>query len=155
VDGSVELTQAFRPEQFFHGRTRGWGFVRTLDGRRRRCEIVTEGSLDETYQALHFDEIFTYDDGQVDEWRWAMTRQRDGRYVAAEAMAGAGILGRHEKGDYVLTFARPMRPEGGFPTPRYHTRFTLVNPRVALKYSRVSVLGLPVGVLTAFHERVD
>jgi hypothetical protein len=154
VDGSVELSQAFRPEQFFLGRTRGWGVVRSLDGRRRRCEIVTDGRMDETYQALHFDEIFTYADGQVDEWRWAMSRQRDGRYVAAEAMAGAGIVGRYDKDDYVLSFARPLRPEGGFFTPRYTTRFTLLNPRVALKRTRVAIFGLPVGYLTAFHERI-
>lgn len=155
MDGSVELVQAFRPEQFFLGRTRGWGVVRSLDGRSRRCEVVTEGRLDETYQSLHFDEIFTYDDGGVDEWRWAMTRQRDGRYVAAEALAGAGILGRHDKDDYVLSFTRPLKPEGGFPTPRYNTRFTLLNPRVALKRTRVTILGLPVGSLTAFHERTN
>jgi hypothetical protein len=155
VDGSVELLQAFRPEQFFLGRTRGWGVLRQIDGKRRRCEVVTEGALDETYQALHFDETFSFDDGEVQEWRWAMTRQRDGRYVAAEAMAGAGIIGRHLDGDYVLAFKRPMRPEGGFPTPRYNTRFTLLNPRVALKRTRVMILGVPVGSLTAFHERID
>jgi hypothetical protein len=155
LDGGVEIVQAFRPEQFFLGRTRGWGVVRSLDGRRRRCGIVTQGVLDETYQAVHFDEIFTYDDGKVDEWRWAMTRQRDGRYVAAEAMAGAGILGRHDKDDYVLSFTRPLRPEGGFPTPRYHTRFTLLNPRAALKHTRVTVLGFPVGSMTAYHERIS
>jgi len=155
VDGGELLSQVFRPEHFFLGRTRGWGEVRALGRKLRRCAVTTDGRLDYTYNALHFDETFVYDDGEVDEWRWAMTRQRDGRYVAAEAVAGAGIIGRHEAGDYVLAFKRPMRPEGGFPTPGFRTRFTLLSQTVALKKVQVSILGVPVGTMTAFHERVS
>lgn len=154
MDGGEALSQVFRPEQFFIGRTRGWGVVRDIAGRTRRCRVVTEGRLNDTYQALHFDETFEFEDGEVDEWRWAMTRGRDGRYVAAEHRAGAGIVGRHDKGDYVLTFRRPLKPEGGLLTPSYRTRFTLVSQTIALKRVTVSLLGVPVGRLTAFHERV-
>jgi len=150
-----EASQVFRPEQFFVGRTLGWGAVRQLGGKVRRCHVTTTGHMDEAYNALHFDETFFFDDGQVDEWRWAMTRQRDGRYVAAEAMAGAGIVGHYDNNDYVLSFRRPLRPEGGFPTPRFRTRFTLLSPVVAQKTVRVSILGLTVGVMTVFHEKVD
>lgn len=155
MDGGGVFSQVFRPERFFVGRTRGWGIVRSIDGKQRRCEVTTEGCLDETYHSLHFDEIFAFDDGQVDEWRWAMTRGRNGRYVAAEALAGAGIVGRHEGSDYVLAFRRPIRPEGGFPTPAFRSVFTLLNRRVALKRVRVSILGLPVAKMTVFHERID
>ncbi len=143
----------FRPEQFFVGRTRGWGVTRALGGQRARFEVTTTGHLDEAYQSLHFDEVFAYDDGRVDEWRWAMTRGRDGRYVAAEQLAGAGIVGRHEGGDYVLSFRRPLRPDGGFPTPLFRTTFTMLNPRMAFKRARVSLFGIPVGELIAVHER--
>lgn len=155
MDGGGGLSQIFRPEHFFLGQTRGWGVVRSIDGKQNRLEVTTQGRLEETYQSLHFDETFAYDDGRVEEWRWAMTRGSDGRYVAAEQLAGAGIVGRHEKGDYVLNFRRPLRPEGGFPTPSYRTAFTLVNPRLALKRVKVTILGLPVAEMTAFHERVD
>jgi hypothetical protein len=155
LDGGAAISQVFRPERFFLGRTRGWGVLRSIDGKQNRLEVTTDGRLDETYDSLHFDETFVYDDGRVDEWRWAMTRGRDGRYVAAEQLAGAGIVGRHDKGDYVLTFRRPLKPEGGFPTPTYRTTFTLVNSGLALKRVKVSLLGLPVAEMTAFHERVD
>jgi hypothetical protein len=154
MDGSGAISQVFRPEHFFLGRTRGWGVVSSF-GRQRRCEVTTEGELDGTYNSLHFDERFVFSDGQVDEWRWAMTRGRDGRYVAAEALAGAGIVGRHQGGDYLLAFRRPLRPEGGFPTPSYRTRFTMMNPKVALKRVNVSILGLPVATMTAYHERLE
>lgn len=155
MDGSVALEQVFRPELFFLGRTRGWGLVRSIDGKQSRFEVTTEGRREDSYEALHFDETFVFDDGRVDEWRWAMTRGSDGRYVAAEQMAGAGIVGRHERGDYVLNFRRPLRPEGGFPTPSYRTAFTLLRPTLALKRVKVRILGLLVAEMTAFHERVD
>lgn len=155
MDGGDAISQVFRPEHFFLGRTRGWGVVSPVVGRQMRCEVTTDGRMDEVYNAVHFDETFVFDDGRVDEWRWAMTRGRDGRYVAAEQMAGAGIVGRHDGEDYVLAFRRPLRPEGGFPTPGYRTRFTMLGPRTALKRVRVSILGVPVASMTAFHERLD
>lgn len=156
MDGGETLSQVFQPETFFVGRTLGWGAVHMLGGKVRRCMVSTLGRMDETYNALHFDETFFFEDGQVDEWRWAMTRQRDGRYVAAEAMAGAGIVGRHEAGGaYVLSFSRPLRPEGGFPMPRFRTRFTLISPGMAQKRVRVSLLGLPLATMSVFHEKVD
>lgn len=156
MDGEIAYRgETFRPEVFFIGRTRGWGVARGPTGRiLRRCRIVTDGHMDEAYRAIHFDETFHWDDGERDEWRWAMTRGLDGRYVAAEAQAGAGIQGRFDGADYLLSFRRPLRPNGG-PRPRFITRFTQISANVALKSVRLSLLGLPLGSLTAFHQRVD
>lgn len=154
VDGEdFQQSRPFRPEVFFLGRTEGWGVTRGPTGRiQRRCRIITEGRLDEAYQAIHFDEVFTWQDGQADEWRWAMTRGLNGAYVAAESLAGVGIQGRYDGQDYVLSFRRPLRPEGG-PRPRFTTRFTPISPDVALKTVRITLFGLPVASMSAFHRR--
>lgn len=156
MDGEdFQQARPFRPEVFFLGRTEGWGVARGPTGKlQRRCRIITEGRLDEAYQAIHFDEVFTWEDGETDEWRWAMTRGLNGGYVAAEALAGAGIQGRHEGEDYLLSFRRPLRPDGG-PRPRFTTRFTPISPGVALKTVRITILGLPVASMSAFHRRAD
>ena len=146
----------FRPEVFFLGRTEGSGVVRDPLGRIvRRCAIYTEGVFAPAYSAIHFDETFAYDDGEVDVWRWAMTAGADGRYVAAEAVAGAGIVGERRGAEYVLSFRRPVGKAAGFLAPRFSTRFTLLSADVALKQASVRVLGLPVGRMTAIHRRVD
>lgn len=154
MDGETfQQTRPFRPEVFFLGRTEGWGVVRGPTGSiLRRCRIVTDGRLDEAYQAIHFDEVFCWEDGENDEWRWAMTRGLNGAYVAAEALAGAGIQGRYDGGDYLLSFRRPMKPESGA-RARFATRFTPISPDVALKTVRISLFGLPVASLSAFHKR--
>ena len=57
-----------------------------------------------------------------------MQAGRDGRYVAAEAKAGAGITGERRGGDYVLTFRRPVGRATALLAPRFATRFTLLAP---------------------------
>ncbi|HVN02133.1 MAG TPA: DUF3833 family protein [Caulobacteraceae bacterium] len=145
----------FVPETFFLGRTEGAGVVRDPLGRIvRRCVITTEGSFSASRSALRFDETFAYDDGEVDVWRWAMQAGRDGRYVAAEAKAGAGIAGERRGGEYVLSFRRPVGRATGLLAPRFRSRFTLLSPDLALKRADVSLFGVPLGQLSAVHRRI-
>ena len=145
----------FLPERFFVGHTDGAGVVRDPFGRIvRRCRVVTDGVFDAPQSVVRFEEVFSYDDGQVDVWRWAMTAGVDGRYVAAEAKAGAGITGVQRGDDHVLTFRRPTGRLAGLLAPRYRVRLTMLSADMALERAAVSLLGLPLGVLTAIHRRV-
>lgn len=147
---------AFAPESFFLGKTEGAGVVRDPLGRiTRRCHITTEGALSAAQGPLRFDETFVYDDGEIDVWRWVMQAGREGRYVAAEAKAGAGITGDSRDGDYVLGFRRPVGRAAGLLAPHFHTRFTLLAPDLALKRADVSLFGVPLGCLSAVHRRVS
>ena len=155
VKTSVMGDTIFRPEKFFVGRTEGSGIVRDAFGRiLRRCEIVTMGSRQASYGALQMDETFTYDDGEVDVWRWVVTAGGDGRYIASEQVAGSGIVAHRNGGDYVLAFHRPTSRTPKWLAPRYATRFSLLSADIALKTAKVSLLGAPIAVLTAIHRRV-
>jgi hypothetical protein len=146
---------AFAPETFFLGRTVGAGVVRDPFGRIvRRCSVVTVGAFSVAQQALRFDETFVYADGEIDTWRWVMQAGRDGRYVAAEAKAGSGLVGERQGDDYVIGFRRPVGRAKGPLSPHYRTRFTLLSPDTALKRADVSLLGVPMGSLSAIHRRV-
>lgn len=145
----------FEPETFFLGKTEGGGVQRDAFGRIvRRCRVTTEGSYSAAQGALRFDEVFAYDDGEIDVWRWVMRPGRDGRYVAAEAKAGVGIAGERRGDDYVLSFRRPVGRARGPLAPLFQTRFTLLSPDTALKRAQVSLLGVPLGSLSAIHRRV-
>ena len=139
---------------FFLGRTEGFGVVRDPFGRViRRCQVVTDGQFNRGYSAIHFDETFSYDDGEVDVWRWAMSKGRDGQYAAAEATVGAGITGRRLGDDYALTFKRRMAKSPMRPT--FNTRFTQMGPLTALKQAKVSLLGVPMASMTVVHRRSE
>lgn len=150
------LALVFRPEAFFVGRTEGAGVVRDPFGRLiRRCRVTTQGAFLPDRGAIRFEEEFVYDDGDVDVWRWAMSPGRDGRYVAAEEKAGAGITGERRGSDYRLSFRRPVGKARGLFAPTFETSFTLLSPDLALKRVKLSLFGLPIGSLTAVHRRAD
>ena len=147
--------RAFAPESFFLGRTEGAGVVRDPFGRiTRRCRIVTEGAYSDPQGALRLDETFTYDDGEVDVWRWVMRAGREGRYVAAEAKAGVGIAVELRGGDFVLAFRRPVGRAAGVLAPRFRSRLTLLAPDLVLKRADVSLFGMPLGRVSAVHRRL-
>ena len=146
----------FRPEVFFVGRTEGSGIVRDAFGHiTRRCEIVTVGSRQASYGALRMEETFTYDDGEVDVWRWVVTPGGDGRYIASEQIAGSGLVANRDGDDYVINFRRPVGKGPRWLAPRYATRFSLLSPDIALKTARITLLGAPLGVLTGIHRRIE
>ena len=146
----------FRPEAFFLGRTEGAGNVYDLFGRLvRRCRITTVGALLIDRATLQLEEAFVYDDGEVDVWRWLMSPGRNGRYVVAEARAGAGIAGEVRGGDFQLAFRRPVGRATGWLAPRFSTRFTLLSPDLALKRADARLWCAPFGRLLAVHRRIE
>ncbi len=146
----------FRPEVFFSEHTEGSGLVRDPFGRiLRRCRIVTDTELGGAYDKVHFEEVYTYDDGEVDVWRWAISDGEGGRYMASESLAGPGIVGCVEGDDFTLRFRRPVGRARGLLAPSFHARFTLMLPGIALKVVKVSLFGAPLGVLSAIHRRPD
>lgn len=155
VQTSLMGDHLFRPETFFLGRTEGTGVLRDPFGRlQRRCEVVTVGERRAAYGALSLDETFTFDDGEVDAWRWVITSGGDGRYMASELTAGSGIIGQRHGDDYVIAFSRPHGRARGLTAPRYVSRFTLMAPDLALKTVKVSLLGAPVARMTVIHRRI-
>ena len=84
------------PEDFFRGRTRGWGMIQDRFGRlRRRFVVDMTGHVAEGMLTL--DETFNYDDGRSSRRTWRVRQLTDGRYegraddivgVAAGSAAG-------------------------------------------------------------------
>ena len=155
VKTSLISESVFRPEVFFVGRTAGSGILRDPLGRLiRRCEIVTQGARQAAYGALTLEETFTFDDGEVDAWKWVMTPGGAGRYMASEQMAGSGLSAHHEGEEFVLDFSRPNGWARGWMAVRYATRIALLSPGLALKTVKISQFGAPIGVLTAVHRQL-
>jgi len=142
----------FRPEVFFLGRTEGSGIDRDLLGRTtRRCTICTEGVMRTSMSAICVDEVITYDDGEVQRWRWVLSGAGDGRYLVAEAQAGSGhMVERRGDGDFVVSFRRTR----DWISQRHMTRYTMLDEFVSLESTTVSFLGIPRTMFTAIRRRI-
>jgi len=145
---------SFQPDRFFLDRTRGRGVVRDFTGRLiESCLIETHGRWDHAIGAMHFDEVFTYDDGRLDTLNWTFAPDPQGRMIASEASVAAPVAGWSEADAYRLRFKRadPRLPAQLRLT--YDVRFSLMEPDLALKRVRLRLFGWPVAAMTAFHRR--
>ena len=151
---SVPFPGVFRPELFFMGETRGAGVVPLPFGRTQRCSIWTRGWDDEASGAMHFDEVFRFDDGRVDTLHWALEGTGDGRLSASEV----SVVGEPRstlQGPYWRI--RFRRLGGGGPAGTalsYDARFHLVAPDTVMKRVSVSLLGVTLGTMSGFHRRL-
>jgi hypothetical protein len=146
---------AFRPESFFLCQTNGSGLMRDPLGRiARRFTVDTRGHVDEAYGALRLDETYAFDNGELEAFRWVIREAGVGRYVLAEPQAGSGIVAQASGGEFLFTYSRASGAARGIATPRFAVRMTLIAADTVLKSVKVTVLGAPVGTLTALHRRV-
>ncbi len=143
----------FRPEVFFLGRTGGEGLDRDVFGRTlRRCTINALGEPHPAIAAIRVNETLTYDDGEVQNWRWVLSRAGGRRYVVAEAQAGSGHLAEtRPDGDFLISFRRTR----GWLSERHVTRYAVLTDELALETTRVSFLGAPRLMFTAIRRRLS
>ena len=101
--------------------------------------------------AICVDEVITYDDGEVQNWRWVLSDAGDGRYLVAEAQAGSGhVVERRGDGDFVISFRRTR----DWFSHRHLTRYTMLDEWVSMESTTVSLLGIPQTLFTAIRRRI-
>jgi hypothetical protein len=153
-DWGVGAGLRFQPDQFFLAPTRGHGVVRNRGGRLiGRCAIVTEGRWDHAIGATLFDETYAFDDGRVEVLNWTFRPDPQGRMIGREASVKSPVRPWFEGDDYRLRFQRPGAPPLDRVNLTYDARFTLMEPRMALKSVRLKLFGFTVAIMTAFHRR--
>jgi hypothetical protein len=147
---------AFRPDGFFLGYTSGAGVIRDPLGRiTRRFTVETQGHREKSYNALHLEETFAFDDGGVETFHWVISHAGPERYVLAEARAGSGIIAQAVNGELRFAYNRASGPARGIVTPRFAVRMTLLDGDTVLKAVKITVLGAPMGMLSGLHRRSD
>ena len=79
----ADTRPVFRPEEYFLGRTEGWGVMQDRFGiLRRQFRIEANGEWNATDQALSLREIYRFNDGQVDQLEWTLRPVGSDRYTA-------------------------------------------------------------------------
>ncbi len=145
---------SFDPVAFFAAPTVGHAVVRGRGGRLlKRCRIDTVGEESPEHDALHFDEIYRFEDGVCDRLHWAVRRTQDG--LEAREVSVVGPLRSELSGaEWRVRFRRRANPPAAGPVLLYDVRFNLVAEDLLVKAVRLSLLGVPVATLTGHHRRV-
>lgn len=156
-DNASPFPTTFDPAAFFGGRTTGHGVVRSPLGRIvRRCRIETQGAEAPEFGAMHFDEIYVFDDGAPeDRMRWAVSADAgSGRLEATEESVPGPIVSRLRGPEWRVRFRRRARPPASGPLLTYDARFSLVAEDLVMKVVAVLLLGAPLATLSGFHRRL-
>lgn len=146
----------FEPDRFFLAPTMGCGVVRDRAGRLiDRCVIETHGRWDHAAGAMHFDETYAFTDGRVDVLNWTFQPDPQGRMNGSEASIAAPVRGWCDGAEYCLRFRRPGPSPFDQASLTYDVRFTLMEPRTALKQVKFKLFGLTLALMTAVHRRAE
>lgn len=143
------------PRQFFEGRLRGYGVVRSLTGRiLRRFEVEMLGVWSEEHRALHLDETYRYLGGpEAFHRRWAIHTDEEGYILGHDALEVARLRGRQRGEDFRLVFDRQHSPVRRMFDPPQVVDFVAVGPDEFMMIGRAQVLGFPVASIHAAIRR--
>ncbi len=141
-------------EEYFAGRTRGWGLFEDRFGTVRRQFVVDiEGTWDG--RELVLDEHFTYSDGETDRRVWRITRTGDhgyeGRATDVVGIAEASAYGNAVHWRYELD----LKVENDTWRVHFDDWMFLQPDGVLMNRSRVSKFGLDIGEVTLVFQRLD
>lgn len=87
--------QPFQVEKYFQGSSRAHGIVFDRSGAPMRYfNVQLNGQWDEESQTLTLDEDFEFDDGEISQRTWRITRVADGQYTGEAADVEGQAIGR-------------------------------------------------------------
>lgn len=137
----------FRPEEYFVGRTRGWGVFEDRFGDLRSEFVVDmEGTWDGTELVL--DEHFRYADGKTERRVWRITRRDEHTYVGT----AGDVVGTASGVSYgnALNWRYTMDLKVGSASWRvaFNDWMYLQPGGVVLNRARVSKWGISIGEVT-------
>ncbi len=144
----------FKPEEFFAGETRAWGFFQDRFGKiRREFSVSTQGTVEG--DVLTLEEIFSYNDGAEDTRTWTLTKIGPNTFQgSASDVIGTALVtveGRAMRMEYDINLKM-----NGREMQVHFIDLMLLQPNgVLMNKSRVSKYGITIGEVVIFFQRVD
>ena len=153
VEDFAGTSPPFRPEEYFQGRTRAWGFFQDRFGNIKRQFVVDiEGSVQNG--ALTLEESFAYADGEKATRVWRIRPLGDGEY---EGTAGDVVgTARGKVAGNAMRWAYDMDLPIQGSTWRVHFDDWMLqqDQEVMLNKSTVSKYGIELGEVFIFFRRL-
>jgi hypothetical protein len=139
-------------EDYFVGKTRGWGlFVDRFGAVKRQFVVDIDGSWDG--RILVLDEHFRYPDGSTDGRKWTIRKLADGAYEGTAADVDGAALGRSEGQALQWSYHLMLKVDDG--TWRVHMDdwMYLQPDGVLINRTTMTKLGVELGTLSLFFAK--
>ena len=153
----ADTRPVFRPEEYFLGRTEGWGVMQDRFGiLRRQFRIEANGEWNATDQALSLREIYRFNDGQVDQLEWTLRPVGSDRYTATEPRVEGVAEGVRAGNAFRWTYVRRVpQPDGGEQALTFEDWFWLQDADVLIARASVRRFGIELATLSVFYRKQE
>ncbi len=141
-------------EEYFSGRTRAWGvFQSGLLGVHRQFTVDIEGVVNG--DTLTLTEDFVYADGETDRRVWNIRRTGEHSYEGTADDVIGSALGEIRGNALHWTYSLALPYGNSTITVKFDDWMFLQDEDTLLNQAKVSKLGIPVGEVTLFFQRVQ
>jgi hypothetical protein len=145
---------AFRPEEYFLGDIKAWGFFQDRFGAIRREFVVEiEGTMDG--DVLVLDERFEYRDGEKDRRVWRITKTGEGEYEGTAddivGIARGRAVGRAMRWEY----EHDLQVGDSTWRVRFDDWMFLQDDRVMMNRSTIYKFGFKLGDVVIFFDKLS
>jgi len=151
-----EKRPTFRLEEFFTGRVQGWGVTLSrFEVLQNQFKIEAVGSWDVVANTLAIKEIYTFDDGHVDELTWSILKKDDRSYEGRETRIGGLADGTQAGNAFRWSYTRDVPAANGTSANiSFDDWFWLQDAETMIAHASLSKLGVEISTLNAFYRKV-
>ncbi|EPS3387603.1 DUF3833 domain-containing protein [Vibrio sp. IRLE0018] len=147
-----QASPKFELFEYFSGNVKAWGMVQDYSGKQtRRFEVEIVGSVDNN--TLTLVEDFVFDDGEIDQRIWRITRLSDGLYQG-EADDIIGVAEGMELGNALQwRYDFELQVDGSSLTVSFDDWLYRQDEKHVFNLTKIKKFGVEVGTITLFFQR--
>lgn len=147
-----DVKPAFDLFEYFTGDVKAWGMVQDYsDKQTRRFEVDIVGTVDG--DTLTLVEDFVFDDGELDQRIWVITRQGDGRYQGT-ADDIIGVATGMEIGNALQwQYDFELKLEDSTVTVTFDDWLYRQDDKHVFNLTKIKKFGVEVGTITLFFQK--
>ncbi len=148
-----QSTPKFDLFEYFQGTTMAWGMVQDYsDKQTRRFEVTIQGSVDK--DTLVLVEDFVFDDGEISQRIWTITRTEDNHYIGqADDVVGKAI-GQETGNALQWQYDFVLKTDDGEIEVSFDDWLYRQDDKRVFNITKIRKFGVEVGRVTLFFEKL-
>ncbi|NTU36158.1 DUF3833 domain-containing protein [Vibrio diabolicus] len=152
IDNYQSSTPTFDLFGYFEGETKAWGMVQDYtEQQTRRFEVDIVGTVEGN--TLTLVEDFVFDDGEVDQRIWVITKLEDGRYEGkAEDIIGVAT-GAEQGNALQWRYDFEFQMDDSTVTVAFDDWLYRQDEKHVFNLTKIKKFGIEVGTITLFFQK--
>ncbi len=141
-------------EEYFAGNTKAWGVFQDRFGKvRRSFEVDINGTWDENTQTLKLVEDFVYDDGELEQRVWTITKIGPSTYTGTAGGVVGQAIGQSAGNAFNFKYTFDLPVEGKTWRVKFDDWMYLQNDHILFNKATIRRFGFALGDVYIFFDK--